>query len=140
MVSCRARPLRAGAPGGAPSPKAEPPPHSRQTRRRSRCSRKIPPPSGSPSPYSIANLLCRHLGQVSNLSPVAVKGTKRSSLSSTRALGVLGERFSDARPVSQRVFMSGHELDGELHVARATQRLDAPLDLGLACRKRGGAD
>jgi hypothetical protein len=45
--------------------------------------------------------------------------------------------FSDARPVSQRVFMSGHELDGELHVARAAQRLDALLDLGLACRKRG---
>ena len=56
------------------------------------------------------------------------------------ALGTLGERFSDARPVSQRVFMSGHELDGELRVARAAQRLDALLDLGLACRKRGGAD
>src|SRR5271166_2912630 len=68
MVSCRARPLRAGAPDGAPSPKAALPPHSRQTRRRSRCSRKILPPSGSPSPYSISSLLCRHLGQVGTLS------------------------------------------------------------------------
>src|SRR6516162_11723216 len=59
---------------------------------------------------------------------------------SFRALGTSGERFPDAVPVSQRVFMSGHELDGELRVARAAQRLDALLDLGLACRKRGGAD
>src|SRR6516164_1245303 len=142
MVSCRARPLRAGAPGGAPFPKAALPPHSRQTRRRSRCSRKIPLPSGSPSPYSIANPLCRHLGQVSEpcRAKVAVEGMKRPSLLPTRALGTLGERFSDARPVSQRVFMSGHELDSELHVARATHRLDALLDLGLACRKGGGAD
>src|SRR5512146_1006869 len=56
------------------------------------------------------------------------------------ASGMSGECFSDPRPVSQRVFMSGHELDGELRVARAAQRIDAPLDLGLACRKRGGAD
>src|ERR1700736_4093623 len=142
MVSCRARPLRAGAPGGAPSPKAALPPHSRQTRRRSRCSRKTLPPSGSPSPYSISSLLCRHLGQVSEpcRAQVAVEGTKRSRLSPTGALSTLGERFSDARPVSQRVFMSGHELDGELRVAPAAQRLDALLDLGLACRKRGGAD
>ena len=51
-----------------------------------------------------------------------------------------GERLSDARPVGQCVFMAGHELDGELRVARAAQRLDALLDLGLGCRERGGAD
>src|SRR5262249_20364320 len=62
---------------------------------------------------------------------VAVEGTTRSRLSPTRALVALGERFPDARPVSQRVFVSGHELDGELPVARATECLDALLDLGL---------
>ena len=93
-------------------------------------------------PYSISSLLCRHLGQVSEpcRAQVAAEGTKRSSPSPTQALSTLGERFSDARPVSQRVFMSGHELDGELRVAPAAQRLDALLDLGLARRERGGAD
>jgi hypothetical protein len=77
--------------------------------------------------------------------PLAEKSLERfakpkSSRSPPRALGTSGERFSDERPVSQRVFMSGHELDGELRVARAAQRVDTLLDLGLACRKRGGAD
>src|SRR5205823_5977776 len=105
-VSCRARPLRAGAPGGAPSPKAALPPHSRQTRRRSRCSRKILPPSGSPSPHSISSLLCRHLGQVSEpcRAQVAAEGTKRSSPSPTQVLSTLVVRFRHSHPVEASTF------------------------------------
>jgi hypothetical protein len=43
-------------------------------------------------------------------------------------------------PVLDRLFLAGHELDGELRVARAAQRLDAPLDLGLARGERGLGD
>jgi hypothetical protein len=70
----------------------------------------------------------------------ALRQTVTKPFADSGLLGALGERSSDAVPVSQRMFMSGHELDGELRVTRAAQRLDALLDLGLACRERGGAD
>src|SRR5687767_6515491 len=67
-------------------------------------------------------------------------GLQEKSLSPIRPSSSSGERLSDARPVSQRLFLAGHELDGELRVAGAAQRLDTLLDLGFGCRERGGAD
>src|SRR5262249_28184811 len=46
------------------------------------------------------------------------------------------QRLPDAPPVFDRLFMAGHDLDGELAVARGFKRLDAPLDLGLAGGER----
>src|SRR6266550_2527114 len=84
--------------------------------------------------------------------PIAVALAETSETRPTSRLGGIGlnaggpvgqslaERPPDAGPIGQRLFLAWHELDGELRVAGAAQPLDALLDLGLARRKRRGAN
>ena len=69
-----------------------------------------------------------------------LKGAEAITGFARLALAPSEERAGNPRPIGDRFFLAGQELDGELGVAGAAQCVDAPLDLRLAGRERGGAD